>query len=108
VLVDSGRDHVYFTPLYYSIAHFSKFIRPGAQRIGLSGYDDTLMATAFRNPDDSIAVVVFNLSEKDMTYALNLAEDSMQIDIKGQALQTIIIRRAANIRERPNEARKKE
>ena len=92
VLVDSGRDHAYFTPLYYSIAHVSKFIRPGAQRIGLSGHDDDFMATAFRNPDGSIAVVVFNLKEEDMSYAVTLGDRSVSIPIKAQALQTVVIR----------------
>ena len=34
VMVDEEKDEVYFTPLYYTLAHFSKFIRPGAVRIG--------------------------------------------------------------------------
>jgi glucosylceramidase len=92
ILVDSGRDQVYFTPLYYSIAHVSKFIRPGAQRIDLTGHNETFMATAFKNPDDSIAVVVFNLTEKDVFYSVNLDDRSIPIQIKGQALQTVIIR----------------
>jgi glucosylceramidase len=92
VLVDSGRDHAYLTPLYYSIAHVSKFIRPGAQRIGLSGHDDEFMATAFRNPDKSIAVVVFNLAEKDAVYAIKLGGQTVSIEIKGQALQTVTFR----------------
>ena len=93
VMVDSGRDHAYLTPLYYSIAHVSKFIRPGAQRIGLSGHDDDFMATAFRNPDGSIALVVFNLAEKDISYTVKNGEQSYRIDIKGQSLQTIVIRK---------------
>ena len=84
--------HAYFTPLYYAIAHFSKFIRPGAQRIGLSGQDNSFMATAFRNADGSYAVVVFNLSEDDSTYAVKLDGKSTPITIQGQALQTVIIR----------------
>lgn len=92
VLVDSGRDHVTFTPVYYSLAHFSKYLRPGAQRIGLEGHDDDFMATAFRNPDGSIAVVVFNLSEEDIVYELKHGAGSTPILIKGQALQTIVVK----------------
>ncbi len=93
VLIDSGHDRAYFTPLYYAIAHFSKFIRPGAQRIGLSGHDDTLMATAFRNPDDSIAIVVFNPGEEDVSYAVKSGGKSIPVEIKGQAIQTVCIRK---------------
>ncbi len=91
VLVDSGHDDVYFTPLYYSIAHVSKFIRPGAQRIGLSGHDENFMATAFKNPDGSIAVVVFNLDEEDLTYSVEIEEERFAVEIKAQALQTVVI-----------------
>ena len=92
VLVDSGHDRIYYTPLYYSIAHFSRFIRPGAVRIGLAGHDENLMATAFRNPDESLAIVIFNLTEEPVTYSLQGAGFSQSVKIKGQALQTILIR----------------
>ena len=93
VLVDSGRDDAYFTPLYYAIAHFSKFMRPGAVRIGLSGHDDSFMATAFRNPDGSTAVAVFNLGEKDVSYSLATPHGPLEISISGQALQTVLLPR---------------
>ena len=28
VIVDEENDEVYFTPLYYTMAHFSKYVRP--------------------------------------------------------------------------------
>ena len=31
VIVDPEKDEVYFTPLYYTMTHFSKYIRPGAK-----------------------------------------------------------------------------
>jgi glucosylceramidase len=91
VLVDSGHDRVYFTPLYYAIAHVSKFIRPGAQRIGLTGHDDSFMATAFKNPDGTIAVVLVNLTEEDIIYSIELGAKNFSAEIKGQALQTAVI-----------------
>ncbi|MEZ5195198.1 MAG: hypothetical protein R2764_01970 [Bacteroidales bacterium] len=46
VIVDADSDEVYFTPLYYTLSHFSKFIRPGAKRIGFENADEGLMVTA--------------------------------------------------------------
>jgi glucosylceramidase len=43
VIVDPEQDEVYFTPLYYTLAHFSRYIRPGAVRIGLENSDEDLM-----------------------------------------------------------------
>jgi glucosylceramidase len=91
ILVDSGHDSIYITPLYYAIAHVSKFIRPGAVRIGLEGHDDEFMATAFKNPDNSIVLVVFNLLESEQSYQLQLNGQQITVQIPGQALQTIRI-----------------
>ena len=46
VLVDVETDEVYYTPIFYVMSHFSKFIRPGAERIGLEVSDKELQATA--------------------------------------------------------------
>ena len=44
----------------WAFASYSRFIRPGAVRIGTTTTDATLEASAFRNSDGSIAVVVLN------------------------------------------------
>jgi glucosylceramidase len=46
--------------LYYYLTHFSRFIRPGAYRIGSSGGSEQLNFTAFKNPDGSVILVVIN------------------------------------------------
>ncbi|MBO6631264.1 MAG: glycosyl hydrolase family 30, partial [Psychroserpens sp.] len=43
VIVDPDADEVYFTPLYYTMAHFSKFMRPGGHVIGVDNPDKELM-----------------------------------------------------------------
>ena len=42
---------------YYYIGQFSRWIRPGAVRIGCSRYCPELEVTAFRNPDGTTAAV---------------------------------------------------
>ena len=91
VIVDPGKDEVYFTPLYYTMAHFSKFIRPEAKVIGLENSDKDLMITAAKNTDGSIAVVVFNEGDEAQDFNLALGEKSQQIHISARALQTILI-----------------
>ncbi len=93
ILVDSGKDHVFYTPLYYAIAHVSRFVRPGAQRIGLDGMSHGCIATAFRNPDNSIVVVVFNPGSDDQSYSLKtLGRDrALIVDLPSQALQTVFL-----------------
>ena len=92
VIVDPDQDEVYFTPLYYTMAHFSKYIRPGAVRIGFELAEDSLMVTAAQNPDGSIVVVMLNQQEEPKEVSLTLGEESTNsIQISGQAVQTLII-----------------
>lgn len=60
IIVDVERDLVFVQPAWYCIAHFSRFIRPGAQRILCASSRDALETTAFINTDGSIAAVVLN------------------------------------------------
>lgn len=91
ILVDPEQDEVYFTPLYYTMVHFSRYIRPGAVRIGFENSDANLMVSAAKNPDGSIALVVLNMDAESKGFQLEMNGSSVTIEIKGQALQTIII-----------------
>ena len=91
VIVDPDANEVYFTPLYYVMAHFSKYIRPGAEVIDVQNENQDLQITAAQNPDGSIAVIVFNEGEKEQDFKLLLNEKSTDIHINAQALQTIMI-----------------
>ncbi|MGZ8526506.1 MAG: glycoside hydrolase family 30 protein [Kaistella sp.] len=89
VLVDPEKDEVYFTPLYYTMAHFSKYIRPGATRIGFDVADPDLNVTAAKNPDGTIAVVIFNPKEKKKELSVSLDNQKFNIIIDAKALQTV-------------------
>lgn len=91
VIVDPEADEVYFTPIYYTMAHFSKYIRPGAEVIDIEKTDKDLMVTAAKNPDGSIAVVIFNEGKQSKQFSLNLKDRSTAIEINPQAIQTIVI-----------------
>lgn len=91
VIVDPETDEVYFTPLYYTISHFSRYIRPGAVRIGYKTSDEGLLVTAAQNPDGTIAVVLLNQSETTKGIQLDLNGNSASFTIPGKAIQTVVI-----------------
>lgn len=91
VIVDIECDEVYFTPLYYTMAHFSKYIRPGAEVIAVQNSDNSLMVTAAKNLDGTIAVVVFNPDQGVKNLNLSLKNKNVHLRISGQAIQTIVI-----------------
>ncbi len=57
---------------YDYIGHFSRYIRPGARRIGLSRFTDRLEATAAVNTDGSVTAVVLNRSGEDIPFFLRM------------------------------------
>lgn len=90
VLINPVTDEVIYTPLYYLLSHFSKFIRPNAIRIGLEGGEvEGLTYTAAKNPDGSIALVIFNRNEENYELALTLETNTYKLQIAPRALQTI-------------------
>jgi len=89
VIVDPEKDEVYFTPLYFTMAHFSRFIRPGAIRVGLELDSDIIQATAVENPDNSLIIVVFNPGENQVGIEILIGGEKIDLSISGKAIQTI-------------------
>jgi glucosylceramidase len=91
VIVDTEKDEVYFTPLYYVMAHFSKFMRPGSVKIGCSVNHKEVITTAVQNPDGSIVIALFNPTDEQLSVSINLKHEVKKITIDSKALQTIVI-----------------
>jgi glucosylceramidase len=66
---DTRTGKLHYTSSYWYLGHFSKFVRPGARRIACTSNDDRLLATAFRNADGDIAVVVMNKTSEAIPFA---------------------------------------
>lgn len=92
VIVDAEKDEIYFTPLYYVMAHFSKFMRPGAVKIGCEVNHKEVMATAVQNPDGNYAVAVFNPTDEPYDISIQINNGTKHITIDAKALQTILIK----------------
>uniref|UniRef100_A0A665TEL0 Glucosylceramidase n=1 Tax=Echeneis naucrates TaxID=173247 RepID=A0A665TEL0_ECHNA len=63
VIVDAKQDIFYKQPTFYSMAHFSKFLWEGSQRVGVSASRETdLEYTAFIRPNSSVVLIILNRS----------------------------------------------
>ena len=56
----------------WAFANFSRFVRPGAVRIGATSPDSDVDLTAFRNADGSVAVVALNTSASAVPLSFSL------------------------------------
>jgi O-glycosyl hydrolase len=68
----------------WAFANYSRFVRPGAVRIGATTSDGNLELTAFRNLDGSTAIVVLNTGTSPDTVSFALRH----LGIRGGALAT--------------------
>ena len=87
---DTKTGQLYYMNSYYYIGQFSKFIRPGARRIASSSMVDTLMTTAFLNPDGKVTVVVLNLSDKQQPFSLWLEGKAANTTSPAHSIMTLI------------------
>jgi glucosylceramidase len=89
---DTEKGNLIFTNAYYYIGHFSKFIRPGAKRIISSANRDKLQNTAFLNTDGSIALVVLNTSETELSYEVWMEGKAVAQTSKPHSITTIVMK----------------
>lgn len=77
---------------FYALAHFSKFVRPGAKRIASTEFDSStgLHKVAFENPDGSMVLVVLNESESQKNYSVVTGNNSFSNKIEAHAVQTLV------------------
>lgn len=68
VTVNTRTGELIYNPPFFVFGHFSKFIRPGAKRIACTSSSDDFIATAFKNLDGKLAVVILNLTDADRDF----------------------------------------
>ncbi|WP_163408932.1 glycoside hydrolase family 30 protein [Flavobacterium ajazii] len=87
---DTTTGELIYTPSYYYIGHFSKFIRLNAVRISSAVSRSSLLSTSFLNADGTIATIVMNQTDKEINYNLIIASQKTQVKIPAHAIQTLV------------------
>lgn len=87
---DKKAGKLIITNKYYAMAHFSKFIRRGAVRIGTTSFNRDVCITAFQNPGGEIVAVIQN-SGRELTCRLRLNNCSADIKLPERSVTTAVI-----------------
>ena len=87
---DIQKDSLIYTPSYYYLGHFSKFIRPGAKRVSTSPSRTHLLSTSFINKDGKMVTVVMNHTDQAISYKLYVNEVAAELKIPARAMQTLV------------------
>jgi glucosylceramidase len=92
VTFNTANGQITYNEEYYSIAHFSKFVRPGAVRIAavmpqsLTG----VIAVAFRNPDGKKTLVACNTGATDKYFSIRQGNGYFSYVLPGLSVATIV------------------
>ncbi len=87
---DTRTNELIYTPSYYYIGHFSKFIRQGAKRVSTTTSRSHLISTSFLNSDGKMVTVVMNDGEEAIAYKLIVGTEESLIEIPARAMQTLV------------------
>lgn len=74
---------------YYYIGHFSRYIAPGAVRIGTTRYTDAVEATAFLNPNGERVLVLLNKTKKSVPVTVREAGCGIETVLAPHSIHTI-------------------
>jgi glucosylceramidase len=91
IMVDTNKDAFEVKLSFDYIGHFSKYIRKGAKRIAFSKYTDKLEVTAFKNADNSIVLVVLNVTEQDRPVVIRMNGELIQFEVKKESIATALL-----------------
>jgi glucosylceramidase len=73
---------------YYAIAHFAKFVYPGAKRIA-SNFIETLPNVAFMNPNGSKAIIILNEEEEAKNLNIKINQKIVPINISAKSVTSL-------------------
>lgn len=76
---------------WYDVAHCSVAVRPGAVRIGTTGYTAASISyLAFRNPDGSYGVIILNESSNDDQFVFAGKAHSVSVMVPGKSVVSVL------------------
>jgi glucosylceramidase len=87
---DTQTGKLVYTPTYYYIGHFSKFIRPNAKRISTVSSRSHLQSTSFLNENGKMVTVVMNPTDEKISYKLYIGDKAVTEEILPHAMQTLV------------------
>ena len=90
VAIDSQTGAVTRTQEYYAFGHASRFVRPGAVRIGSTGQAGDLRTVAFQNRDGGRVLIVVNLASSPAVFAITEGDKRFKAALPARAAGTFV------------------
>ncbi|XP_023245563.1 glucosylceramidase-like [Copidosoma floridanum] len=91
IIVDAEKDVFYKQPMFYALAHFSKFVPRSSVRIHTNSADKSVLSLAFKTPNNEIRVLLYN--ESDQKKNITIADEKVgyiNIEMPEYSLHTLL------------------
>jgi glucosylceramidase len=90
VIINKQTHEVTYTGTYWYLAHFSKFVRPGAVRVETSGGADGVRAISFASSDGGYVVELLNSLQQTVAVNLEFAGKVVGVNLPARSISTAI------------------
>lgn len=88
VTIDQSNGNVSYNVDYYALGHASKFLKPGAYRIGSNVFGSNIEDVAFKNPDGSKVLIARNAGSTPSTFKVVWGNESFSYTLNAGAAAT--------------------
>lgn len=96
IMIDTESKYIYYTPIYYILAQFSRTIRPGDKAVQtdkiLEGLDsDALHSCATINNDNLLTIQLLNTTKEPLEFSLQIDDQYAVVKMVPNSVQTVRI-----------------
>ena len=91
IMVDTQTGELMVKLSFDYIGHFSKYIAPGAKRIGFSKYTSELEVTAIKNPDGALVLIALNQTVKPLPVIIRLNGRLIEFEVAESSIATALL-----------------
>jgi glucosylceramidase len=88
VIIDGQTKKVTYTGVFYYLAHFSKFVRPGAVRLQTVGSGGGALVMSFESPDGKIVTELMNSNKSSSAVNLGFHGQVLHLELPAVSFTT--------------------
>ena len=90
VIINKNTHEITYTGTYYYLAHFSKFVRPGAVRVGTTGEAKSVRVMAFHTPEGGYVAQILNSGDENTDVNLEFKGKTLRVTAPAKSISTAI------------------
>ena len=90
MVINRKTHEVTYTGCYYYLAHFSKYVRPGAVRLTVSGSAKDVRCLAFRAPEGGLVAQLMNSRDDANEVGVEIGGKSLRLVLPAVSITTCL------------------